>query len=294
MAILEIRGLVKAYKTFSLGSLDLQLPTGCAMGLVGANGSGKTTLFRSIMGTVSRNQGSILIDGIEAQDGNGSWKNLIGYVGDYLPLFEHWSGEKNLQAFSAFYTDWSQEQAKKIARQLNLDLSQRVRNYSTGQRTKLGIVIALAHKPKLLLLDEPTTGLDPVSRDVFMELLFELAEQEETAMLYATHHIAEFEPLADRFVFISEGQIIRDEIKEDLTDNWRRISCQFSGPLEEVPNVVEHKSEHRQHIILSDDYQRTLSFLNEAGAESIEARNVSFEKIAVEILRRSAREVSHV
>jgi ABC-2 type transport system ATP-binding protein len=292
--MLEIKNLVKTYTTFSLGPLDLEIPTGCALGLVGANGSGKTTLFRSIMGTVSRNQGSISIDGVETEQLRGEYKNSIGYVGDYVPLFDNWTGEKNLELFSSFYTDWSTKRVKDVAQQLNLDLHQKVSNYSTGQRAKLGITIALAHKPKLLLLDEPTTGLDPISRDGFMELLFEVAEAENCAILYATHHIAEFERLADRFIFISEGRIVRDEIKEDLTESWRRISYRLAGPLEDVPNIVQRKSENTPHVVISDNFEETVSFLNGKGAESMEVSSISVEKIATEILRQSSREISHV
>jgi len=292
--MLEITNLVKTYRAFSLGPLNLEIPIGCALGLVGANGSGKTTLFRSIMGIVSKNQGRISIDGVEAMASNGAYKNAIGYVGDYVPLFEHWTGEKNLEFFSSFYTDWSTRRVKEIARQLNLDLHQKVSNYSTGQRAKLGITIALAHKPKLLLLDEPTTGLDPISREGFMDLLFEVAEQETCAILYATHHIAEFERLADRFIFISEGQIVRDEIKEDLTERWRRISYRLAGPLEDIPSIVQCKFENTQHVVISNNFEETVSFLNGKGAESMEVSSVSVEKIATEILRQSSREISHV
>lgn len=292
--MLKIENLVKSYRSFSLGALDLEVPAGCALGLVGANGSGKTTLFRSIMGLIQNNQGSITVGGIEAKQPDATWKDSIGYLGDYLPLFENLSGEQNLELFSKFYTRWSSNRAIQIARQLNLDLRQKASDYSTGQRAKLGITIALAHKPKLLLLDEPTTGLDPISRDDFMELLFEIAEQEDCAMLYATHHIAEFERLADRFVFISEGQIVQDEVKEDLSERWRNISYRYAGTLHEIPNVVRHKQDSSQHIVLSSNYEETIAFLNSSGAESIEASGVSVEKIATEMLRQSSREIDHV
>lgn len=292
--MLEIRNLVKAYSGFSLGPLDLDIPAGCALGLVGANGSGKTTLFRSIMGIVKKNQGSISLEGNEASDAKVGFKDNIGYVGDYVPLMDSWTGSKNLEMFSTFYTQWSEQHAQDIARRLNLDLRTKVSNYSTGQRAKLGITIALAHKPKLLLLDEPTTGLDPISRDGFMDLLFEVAEREESAILYATHHIAEFERLADRFLFISEGQIVRDEIKEDLTEHWRRISFRFAGTFTEIPNVVQHKNEGEQHMLLSANSNETIAFLKSQGVDSIEASSVPVERIATEILRQSAREISHV
>ncbi len=294
MAMLETQGLVKNFKNFSLGPLDLTLNAGCAMGLVGANGAGKTTLFRSLMGTLRRDQGTVFINGNEADRTRGLWRQQIGYVGDYTPLFDNWSGNKNLASFARFYPDFSLDRAHRLAQRLNLNLDQRAKHYSTGQRTKLAIILALSHEPKLLLLDEPTAGLDPVSRDVFMELLFEQMATEQVALLYATHHISEIEQLADRLVFISCGMVVRDEVKEDLAENWRSITFRFEKSLEQIPNVIQHKSEHPYHELVSDDANATIQFLTDCGVEGIESSRLSVEKIAVQILKESAKEINHV
>ena len=294
MAMLETQGLVKTFGNFSLGPLDLTLDAGCAMGLVGANGAGKTTLFRSLMGTLRRDQGTVIINGDEADASQGLWRQHIGYVGDYTPLFANWSGHKNLTSFARFYPEFSQDRAHRIAQRLNLNLDQRVKHYSTGQRTKLAIVLALSHKPKLLLLDEPTAGLDPVSRDAFMELLFEQMATEQVALLYATHHISEIENLADRLMFISFGQAVRDEVKEDLAENWRTLTFRFEKPLQQIPHILRHKSEPPYHELISDHADATIQFLTDCGVEGIESSRMSIEKIAIQILKESAQELSHV
>jgi len=294
MTMLETQGLVKNFRDFSLGPLDLTLDAGCAMGLVGANGAGKTTLFRSLIGTLRRDQGTVFINGEEANNLRGLWRQQIGYVGDYTPLFDNWSGHKNLATFARFYPDFSLDRAQRLAQRLNLNLKQRAKHYSTGQRTKLAIILALSHAPKLLLLDEPTAGLDPVARDVFMELLFERMESEQVALLYATHHISEIEQLADRLVFISCGLIIRDEVKEDLAENWRTITFRCEKPLDQIPNVLQHKSEPPYHELMSDHADATIQFLTDCGVEGIVSSRLSIEKIAVQILKDSAKEISHV
>lgn len=293
MAMLEIDGLVRSFDEFSLGPFSLSLEAGCVMGLIGANGAGKTTLFRSLMGTLRLNEGQVLIDGKIADNRTGLWRQKIGYVGDYTPLFEGWSGRKNLQAFARFYPGWSTELAESYAQRLDLDLELKAKSYSTGQRTKLAIILALSHKPKLLLLDEPTAGLDPISREVFMELLFEHAESEQVAMLYATHYVSEIEQIADRLTFVSAGQLIRNEVKEDLAENWRRITFKSEQKLERIPHALQYKVEDLYHELISDESATTIQFLREQNVEAIEASRLSMEKIAVQILRDTSKAISH-
>ncbi|MDA1371094.1 MAG: ABC transporter ATP-binding protein [Proteobacteria bacterium] len=294
MAMLELNGLTKNYRTFSLGPVDLSLEAGCAMGLVGANGAGKTTLFRIVVGTVRRDLGSISLCNESATASTALWKQHIGYIGDFNPMYDNWSGYKNLAIIAPFYPNWSQEKALKIAQRLGLNLDLRVKHYSTGQRAKLAAILALSHTPELLLLDEPTSGLDPVAREIFMELLFEQMAAGDTALLYATHHISEIEQLADRLVFISNGLIVRDEIKEDLAESWRKVTCRIEKPLQKIPNVLQHKSEPPFHELISDNAEATIKFLNEQGAEGIESSRLSIEKIAVQILKESNQESHHV
>ena len=294
MSLLTIDSLVKTFGDFALGPISLQVDEGSSVGLIGANGAGKTTLFRTIMGTLRHQQGSIAISGSEITAEESSWKNQVGYVGDYTPLFDNWTGYKNFSAYKRFYSNWSSSLATELAKKLNLDLNKKVKTYSTGQRTKFAITLALAHQPRLLILDEPTSGLDPVSRDVFMEVLFEFLSNESVALMYATHHIAEIEQLADRLIFVSEGQLVCDEVKEDLAQNWRRVTYRSEYPPANIPNVISQKGEHPYYEFITDDGDTAMKFLAEAGATSIEGSRLSIEKIAVEILKSSAKEFKHV
>ncbi len=291
--MLEIEQLTKNYRDFSLGPVNLSVEAGCALGLFGANGAGKTTLFRSLMGTVRTDDGKVIVAGNEATPDKGGWKEHIGYVGDYAPFFDSWTGEKNLLNLGRFYPDWSMATAYALARRLRLDLGKRVRQYSTGNRTKLAIVSALSRKAMLLVLDEPSNGLDPVAQDAFMEILHEQLESGEIALLYATHHISEIEALADRLVFLSDGMVVRDEIKEDLSQAWRRFTFRTEVLPENIPNVVSQRSEHPYHELTSDNGKITESFLREQRVEQLESSIVSIEKIAVEILKSSAKEMNH-
>ncbi|PCJ25557.1 MAG: hypothetical protein COA96_06970 [SAR86 cluster bacterium] len=292
MTMLELTNLCKTYKEFSLGPVDLKLEAGTAHGLIGANGAGKSTMFRCIMGVVRRDQGLIKVNGNYADQSSGGWKQSIGYVGDYTAFYDHLPAAKNLQMLSAYYENWSNEVVQTLASRFDLNLSQQVKNYSTGQRTKLAIICALAHKPPLLLLDEPSIGLDPVSRDLLMEILFEEMQKEDLTLLYSTHHVSEIEQLADRLIVIDQGRILRHEDKEHLAANWRKITFRYDGELGEIPNQVSVKIQGTEFEVISNNCQSTIWYLEKLGAESVQSNRISTEQICVQILKHQVRRTS--
>lgn len=285
--LIETQELVRNYESFSLGPIDLALAEGTAMGLVGANGAGKTTLFRTLMGTLRKAQGCVRIAGEETNESDGSWRQLVGYVGDYSPMVQDSSGERNLAILKPFFPNWSDGLARELASRLQLDLSQKVKSLSTGQRTKLAIVIALARQPKLLLLDEPTSGLDPVARDIFMEILFEKMESSELGILYATHYVSEIEQIADEICFISEGRIVSTEIKDDLMQQWRRITFRYEKELPPLPAVIKLRQEGYVCEIITSKHLELRQQLENIPVESIEVSRLSIEQISVHILRNT-------
>jgi len=285
MAVLELTNLCKKFGRFALGPVDLTLEPGTANGLIGANGAGKTTLFRCIMGTVRRSQGIVRVEGAVADDSDGHWKEKIGYVGDYTPLFDRWSGGDNLQAVAACYDSWSDETVQRLASRLDLDLDQTAKHYSTGQRTKLALIRALAHGAKVLLLDEPTAGLDPVARDTFMEILHERMLDDDVTVLYATHHVAEIESFVDQLVFIDHGRILRREMKEDLAQHWRKVTFRFDPEVGEIPNEISRRVVGSDCEIVSSNYQSSIWFLEQAGIRPVQESRISIEQICVQLLK---------
>lgn len=287
--MLEITNLCKRYGGFALGPINLTLAPGTVHGLIGPNGAGKTTLYRSVMGTVRRDQGLVRVGGSPADPYSGAWKQKIGYVGDYTPLFEHWSGSRNLAAFAAFYDAWSADTAESLASRFELDLRQKAGAYSTGQRTKLAIILALAHHPSLLLLDEPANGLDPVTRDTFMEVLYEQMRNADLTVLYATHHVSEIEHMVDQLIFISDGRILAHEPVDKLIENWRKITFRTSKPIGDVPYQVSSIREGEDHQVTTSSFQSVLWFLESQGVERIETSKLTAEQICVHVLRNGAR-----
>lgn len=290
MTVLEIENLSKTFRSFSLGPIDLELKRGTSHGLIGPNGAGKSTLFRCIVGSVRRDAGQIRVNGNVADMATGDWKHSIGYVGDYTPLFEGWSGERNLSEFSNYYQNWSNQTALSLASRLDLDLTVTARDYSTGQRTKLAIILALAHGANLLLLDEPAMGLDPLARETLMDLLYEQMRNEDLAVLYATHHVSEIEPLVDHLKFMRAGRLIRQESKEHLVQNWRRITFRSNEDLVEIPSVISKTVREQDYEVITGDCEKTLSYLRASEAKLIQESRISVEQISVQLLRPHAAE----
>lgn len=294
MAYLDINGLAKHYTGYALGPVNLQLDCGCAAALIGANGAGKSTLFRCLVGSVRRDGGTVSVAGQQTDEQHVLWRQQLGYIGDFTPFFNDWTGHKNLRIRSQFYPAWQSHKAESIAERLQLDLNKKVKTYSTGQRTKLSIVCALAHSPALLLFDEPSNGLDPVARQTLLELLFEEIEAGETALLYATHHVSEVEGLADRLIFLNNGTVTLDAIKDDLTEKWRHLSFRSEQAIGSIPYATPQKSELPYQQVISEDYEASAAFLQQQGIHDIEISRLSAEQIAVEILRNNANGANHV
>jgi ABC-2 type transport system ATP-binding protein len=300
MPTLEIINLCKRYRGFGLGPIDFKLEPGTVHGLIGANGAGKTTLYRCLMGTVKKDQGIIKLNGQTVDDKAAQWKQAIGYVGDYTPLFENWSGARNLRTFARFYDHYDEELVQVLASKFDLNLDQIAHTYSTGQRTKLAIIHALSHGANFLLLDEPTSGLDPVSRDTFLEILHEQMGRQELTILYATHYVTEIEQVADQLLIIDKGRLLGHKIKEDLAQHWRKITFRSDRDLGELPNQVALKvfsndapgdaqrNFTKDYEVISSNEKSTRLFLEHAGAQGIQASRLTIEQICVQILKNQA------
>lgn len=290
----SIRHLVKTYPDFKLGPLNLDLAPGMVLGFVGPNGSGKSTTMHCLVGLVRPDTGKIEIFGRENDLNQPAWKFDIGYVGDLHVFYENWSGEKNLQFLSQFYPNWSHEFAAKLAKRLDLPLQKKAKELSTGNRAKLAIVAALAHAPKLLILDEPTAGLDPVARAEFQDVLFELMAEGERAIFYSTHILPEISRLADELAFLQNGQVVLRTAKDDLTEKWRKISFRLPRNDLKFESVVSQQQEGNDYQVISFDFEATLRQLHELGVENVQHSRLSVDEIAVQILKGNHKDARYV
>lgn len=284
-AAFEFRQTVKRFPGFQLGPLDLALEAGKILAYVGLNGAGKTTTLNCLVGLLAPDAGRITVFGRPNDPRDPAWKHDLGFVGDRHVFYERWSAAENLRFVSGFYPAWSDRKAAALSARLRLPLDKRARDLSAGNRVKLSLVAALAHAPRLLVLDEPTAGLDPVVRQELLDELMEVIQDEERAVFYSTHVLADIRRLADELAFLDQGRVALRATPDDLEAAWRRINFRSGREVPAVAAVVHHRREGRDHQVISPDGAATLAHLSELGVEVGEVSRLGVEEIAVHILR---------
>ncbi len=278
-------GVEKRYAGFTLGPISMTLEPGLVVGLIGPNGAGKTTTLSCIAGLVRPDAGTVEIFGRRNDPDDASWRSDIGLVGEEDGFYGRWTSRENLRFVGRCRPGYSEDRALAMARRLGLPLDRPFKQLSRGNRTKLAIVAALAHGPRLLLLDEPTAGLDPVVRAEVLDVLWELLEDGEHAILYSTHVLSDIARLADELVFLRDGSVVQRRAKDDLVEEWRRISFRLAAEEVALPGAVGHRRMRWEHQVVTRDHEATLAALAAAGAEAVETTRMTIDEIAVEIMR---------
>jgi len=284
-AAARLSGLVKRFPGFQLGPLDLTLEPGTVLALVGPNGAGKTTTLNCMAGLMVPDEGGTEVYGAPVHPARTEYRRDVGYVGEESGFFQRWTAGRNLDYLAKLLPGWSHDRAGRLAERFGLPLGKPVNKLSRGNRTKLALVAALAHGPRLLLLDEPTAGLDPVVRTEVLDVLWEITEDGEHAVLYSTHILSDISRLADELAFLRDGQIVLRTGRDELSERWRRVSFRLPAEDVELAGVVEHRRVRAEHQVITRDAEATLQQLTELGAEAVEVSRMSVDEIAVQILK---------
>lgn len=217
---IELDHLYKTYDRFALRDISLKLKEGYITGLIGPNGAGKTTLIKMIMGMVHPDQGEIRLFGRDHKEHQPSNKGRIGYVSDENIYYEQLTVKQMKKVIAPFYSHWDEDTYLKYQEVFKLPPSKKIKDLSKGMKIKFSLAIALSHGADLLIMDEPTSGLDPVFRREMLELLTEHIQDEHKSILFSTHNTTDLDRIADFIVFINEGQIVFNEMKEALTEKY--------------------------------------------------------------------------
>ena len=223
---IEIKKLKKKYdNSFELGEINLEIPNGYIIGLIGENGAGKTTLIKSILNIINKDSGEIKIFNKDNKKYESLIKEDIGVVLDGIFFPEILTSNDINTIMKDAYKEWNKELFYKYLDDFKIPNNKKIKDLSKGMRKKLEIATALSHKPKLLILDEPTSGLDPVVRDDILDIFLNFIKDEEHTILLSTHITSDLEHIADKIIFIDNGKIILNENKDDLLDNYGVFKC---------------------------------------------------------------------
>ena len=217
---LEIKGLSKKYKGFTLNDVSFSLPQGYIMGLIGPNGAGKTTIIKLIMNLIHKDAGEIRVFGEDHLKKEKEIKARIGFVHETPTFYDDASLRDIRTAISLFYKNWDEKLFMSLIEEFALPLEKKFKKLSQGMKMKFSIALALAHDADLLIMDEPTSGLDPVFRRELLERLSGLIQDERKSILYSTHITSDLEKAADYITFIKNGEVIFSSPKDELKENW--------------------------------------------------------------------------
>ena len=226
MNAIEIKGLTKRYKDFALEGLDLTLPMGCVLGLVGANGAGKSTTIRLIMDAMERDGGTVEVLGVDNQSQEfQKVKEEVGVVLDETCVPEFITARQLGKIMADTYRNWEQDTYERWLDKFQLPGNKKFKEYSRGMTMKLGIAAALSHRARLLLLDEATSGLDPMVREELLEVFADFAAQDGHAVLISSHIVSDLEKICDYVAFLEKGRLVLCEEKDVLLDRYGILKC---------------------------------------------------------------------
>lgn len=243
MNALEIKNLTKTYQDFRLENLTLTLPTGCIMGLIGENGAGKSTTIKLILNMIHKESGSITILGKDNQENISLIKEDVGVVMDEVGFPECLTAKQVGKIMKDTYRNWEAGTYQEYLKKFSVPENKPFKDFSKGMKMKLGIAVAMSHDPKLLILDEATSGLDPVVRDEVVELLSEFTREESHSILISSHIVSDLERLCDYIAFLHKGRLVLCEEKDALLEEYGVMHC-TAGVLRELrPGAVKGKRE---------------------------------------------------
>lgn len=248
----SMTGVSKAYKHFKLRNIDFSVERGTVAGLIGPNGAGKSTTMRILMGLVQPDEGSVSALGKAISSNEAEAKQEIGYFSDDMRLYKPESIGWHMQFVRSLYPTWDDGYAEQLLDRFGLISQQIVKGLSHGQRVKAMLLMILARRPKLLILDEPTNGLDPVAKQEVLTELMRVVEDESRTILYSSHNTQDVEQISDSITFIDRGRVIASSNRDDFLEKWKRIK--LHAPEEWTVPLIDGlrlESRHRNLHILS-------------------------------------------
>lgn len=252
--LLEIKNLSKTFSSFSLKDITFSIPGGSIMGMIGENGAGKTTTIKLILNELRPSSGEVTIFGLDFNEHERKIKQDIGVVFDDFYVPQEFTPLQIGSMLRHFFPNWDAPLYDRYLQQFDLPREQTLADFSKGMRMKLSLVSALSHHPKLLILDEATSGLDPVVRSEILDLLLEFICDEEHSILFSTHITSDLERVADYITYLHKGEVLFSESKLALLDSYGVLKCSHEAfaALDSADIVRVRKNSYGCEVLVKD------------------------------------------
>ena len=292
--VIRMEGVSKKYRYFSLDNIALELQPGQIMGLIGPNGAGKSTTIRILLGLVHQDQGDVRVLGYRMPAEQIAAKWGIGFASEDMRLYGAMTLGWHMTFIRSIYPNWDEKYAQLLLKRFGLNPEQRIKGLSHGQRVKSTLLLVLARCPRLLVLDEPTTGLDPVARHEILRELSAVMQDEGRSILFSSHNTHDVEQISDQITFIDRGRIIDSMDKETYLDRWRRLRLEVPLGIElpALPGIINIRQDGRLAVATANEFVPDLANAYEnTGARIQSIENMTLEEIFVANVEHSREEV---
>lgn len=262
-AILQVNNLTKHYPSFTLDHVTFDLPKGAIMGLIGENGAGKSTTINAILNLIHKDEGSVTFWGEELSSSK-PLKEDIGVVFDGINFYETLTPAKVAKISAAAYRQWDESLFQDYMKRFKLPTDKEIKALSKGMKMKLSIAVALSHHPKLLILDEATSGLDPVMRDEILDVFMDFVQDEEHSIIMSSHISTDLEKIADYITFIHQGKVLFCKSKDELRYNYGIIRCGAAlfNAIEKEDILTYRKDDYQWNVLVADKEKARKKYKN--------------------------------
>jgi ABC-2 type transport system ATP-binding protein len=281
-SIIDIRGLHKRFGSKSvLEGVDLQVPRGSIFGFLGLNGAGKTTTISILLGLLKPDRGECTVSGVDPARDSVEVRRRVGYMAENQAMYAWMRVREIIDWCGGFYPNWDSKLADSLRDQMGLASDAKVGTLSKGQSSKLALILALAHRPDLVILDDPALGLDPLARRDFLRDVIGQLQARDVTVFFSSHLLYEIEPICDRVAILQNGRIVACDTVDALRDRVRRIDLPLTdaSKLRTIPSLLDIRNDGDRTLVTVADFEAARDPLKELSKSGLAPTNLNLDEI---------------